>query len=164
MRHFDDEKIFNNVVVNECEFFNGTFICLHDFNDIGIRDACENRPDCYYKQFKRAKQENEELRQKIQSIRKSNRCKHYVLGECAIPKGGNHNGNCIGFDKCIDKYTEYKQILKKIKEIAEKTLNMVDYKTYFKRDNKSLKQESFKTLKQIQEKINEVIDVPSDSK
>jgi len=38
---------------------------------------------------------------------------------------------------------------KKIKNIANKTLNMVDYRTYFKRDNKSLKQEGFKTLYEI---------------
>ena len=51
----------------------------------------------------------------------------------------------------------YKQTLTEIKEIAEKTLNMVDYKTYFKRDNKSLKQEGFKALNEILQKINEVI-------
>ena len=52
----------------------------------------------------------------------------------------------------IDKY---KQTLTEIKEIAEKTLNMVDYKTYFKRDNKSLKQESFKAIDKILQKISE---------
>lgn len=39
--------------------------------------------------------------------------------------------------------------IEKIKQIAENTLNMVDYKTYFKRDNKSIKQEGFKALKTI---------------
>ena len=48
--------------------------------------------------------------------------------------------------------------LTEIKEIAEKTLNMVDYKTYFKRDNKSLKQEGFKAIQQILNKISEVLD------
>ena len=48
------------------------------------------------------------------------------------------------------------QTLAEIKEIAEKTLNMVDYKTYFKRDNKSLKQEGFKAIDQILQKISEV--------
>ena len=47
------------------------------------------------------------------------------------------------------------QTLAEIKEIAEKTLNMVDYKTYFKRDNKSLKQEGFKAIDQILQKISE---------
>lgn len=51
---------------------------------------------------------------------------------------------------------ELKQTLTKIKDIAKKTLNMVDYKTYFKRDNKSLKQEGFKTLNEILQKISEV--------
>ena len=52
---------------------------------------------------------------------------------------------------------DLQQILEEIREIAEKTLTIVDYKTYFARDNKSFKQEAFKALKQIQEKINEVI-------
>lgn len=39
--------------------------------------------------------------------------------------------------------------VKHIKEIAEKALNLIDYKTYFKRDNKSLKQEGFKALNEI---------------
>lgn len=53
------------------------------------------------------------------------------------------------------KVDEYKQTLTEIKEIAKKTLNMVDYKTYFKRDNKSLKQEGFKVLNEILQKISE---------
>lgn len=44
--------------------------------------------------------------------------------------------------------------IEKIKTIAENTLNMVDYKTYFKRDNKSIKQEGFKALKTILNTIN----------
>ena len=44
--------------------------------------------------------------------------------------------------------------IEEIKTIAEKTLNMVDYKTYFKRDNKSIKQEGFKALKMILNNIN----------
>lgn len=45
--------------------------------------------------------------------------------------------------------------IEKIKQIVEKTLNMVDYKTYFKRDNKSIKQEGFKALKTILDVIKE---------
>ena len=45
--------------------------------------------------------------------------------------------------------------IEKIKQIAENTLNMVDYKTYFKRDNKSIKQEGFKALKTILDVIKE---------
>ena len=45
--------------------------------------------------------------------------------------------------------------IEKIKQIAENTLNMVDYKTYFKRDNKSIKQEGFKALKTILDAIKE---------
>lgn len=40
-------------------------------------------------------------------------------------------------------------VIERITEIAEKTLNMVDYKTYFKRNNYSLKQEGFKALQEI---------------
>ena len=47
--------------------------------------------------------------------------------------------------------------LTEIKEIAEKILKMIDYKTYFKRDNKSIKQEGFKALDKILQKISEVI-------
>ena len=47
--------------------------------------------------------------------------------------------------------------IEEIKEIARKTLNMVDYKTYFKRDNKSIKQEGFKAIEQILQKC-EVLD------
>lgn len=54
------------------------------------------------------------------------------------------------------KADKLKQTLIEIKEIAKKTLNMVDYKTYFKRDNKSLKQEGFKALNEILQKISEV--------
>ena len=45
--------------------------------------------------------------------------------------------------------------IEEIKEIARKTLNMIDYKTYFKRDNKSIKQEGFKALDEILQKISE---------
>ena len=48
-----------------------------------------------------------------------------------------------------------KKTIDKIKKIAEDTLNLVDYKTYFKRDNKSIKQEGFKGLQQILDVINE---------
>ena len=48
-----------------------------------------------------------------------------------------------------------KTVIDKIKQIATDTLNLVDYKTYFKRDNKSIKQEGFKGLQQILDVINE---------
>lgn len=71
---------------------------------------------------------------------------------------------CSHYVKCLEQQLkrkeqeleQYKQTLAEIKEIAEKTLNMVDYKTYFKRDNKSLKQEGFKSLNEILQKIREV--------
>lgn len=64
------------------------------------------------------------------------------------------------FRTCHDneqaKRRKYGQAIEDIKEIAKKTLNMVDYKTYFKRNNKSLKQEGFKALNEILQKISEV--------
>ena len=58
----------------------------------------------------------------------------------------------------LEEAEKFKNCLIEIKKIAEKTLNMVDYKTYFKRDNKSLKQESFKAIDKILQKISEVLD------
>ena len=81
------------------------------------------------------KAENEELKEEINSLVCSENCYKYKQAE------------------------KLKQTLTEIKEIAEKTLNMVDYKTYFKRDNKSLKQEGFKAIDQILEKISEVENV-----
>ena len=44
-----------------------------------------------------------------------------------------------------------KELVDKIANKCQTTLNMVDYRTYFKRDNKSLKQEGFKALHEILE-------------
>lgn len=54
----------------------------------------------------------------------------------------------------LELLSERDKKIEEIKTIAEKTLNMVDYKTYFKRDNKSIKQEGFKALKTILNVIN----------
>jgi predicted solute-binding protein len=40
-------------------------------------------------------------------------------------------------------------VIEKIKDTAKKALNMIDYKTYFTRNNYSLKQEGFKALQEI---------------
>ena len=61
------------------------------------------------------------------------------------------------FDNYAGRQEYYsKKTIDKIKKIAEDTLNLVDYKTYFKRDNKSIKQEGFRGLQQILDVINEV--------
>lgn len=41
------------------------------------------------------------------------------------------------------------EFVNEIKNIALKALGLVDYKTYFKRNNVSIKQEGFKALQQI---------------
>ena len=54
---------------------------------------------------------------------------------------------------CVNGKTWYsKDVVDKVIEKCRTTLNMVyDYKTYFRRDNKSLKQEGFKALYEILE-------------
>ena len=49
-----------------------------------------------------------------------------------------------------------KEFVNKIANKCQTTLDMVDYRTYFKRDNKSLKQEGFKALHDILEMLREV--------
>lgn len=41
------------------------------------------------------------------------------------------------------------EFVNEIKNIATKALDLVDYKTYFKRNNVSVKQEGFRALQQI---------------
>lgn len=50
----------------------------------------------------------------------------------------------------------HKEVIEKIKKIAEDTLKLVDYKTYFERNNYSIKQEGFKGLQKILDLIEEV--------
>lgn len=74
-----------------------------------------------------------------------------------ILTGGRRTGLSLAVS--IIKYllellSERDKKIEEIKTIVEKTLNMVDYKTYFKRDNKSIKQEGFKALQIILNVIN----------
>lgn len=74
------------------------------------------------------------------------------LKQTVMIRGGRRAG--VGLMLSTIKYllellSERDEKIEEIKTIAEKTLNMVDYKTYFKRDNKSIKQEGFKALKMI---------------
>ena len=60
------------------------------------------------------------------------------------------------FDNYKGTQTYYSnEVIDKIRQIATDTLNLVDYKTYFKRDNKSIKQEGFRGLQQILDVIKE---------
>lgn len=79
------------------------------------------------------------------------------LKQIVMIRGGRRAG--VGLMLSTIKYllellSERDEKIEEIKTIAEKTLNMVDYKTYFKRDNKSIKQEGFKALKMILNNIN----------
>lgn len=80
------------------------------------------------------------------------------LKQIVMIRGGRRAG--VGLMLSTIKYllellSERDEKIEEIKTIAEKTLNMVDYKTYFKRDNKSIKQEGFKALKTILDVIKE---------
>ena len=133
-----------------------------------INFACDKNCQVYedYKQLKRKEQECEELKstnkiyekgiarlkdEKNNLKKENNNLKETIDGLLNVQyKLAN---NCL----------KYTKTLEEIREITEKTLTIVDYKTYFARDNKSFKQEAFKALKQIQEKINEVIDDKSNN-
>lgn len=58
------------------------------------------------------------------------------------------NCDCRSFCSC--KSVSYEDcIIKKIVKICERSLNLCDYKTYFKRNNYSIKQEAIKGFKDI---------------
>ncbi|MBQ8299327.1 MAG: hypothetical protein IJX99_05615 [Clostridia bacterium] len=123
------------------------------------------------KKYDQLKAGNETLFKAIEEVNKINKRlnadneklkKEIRLYDC-IDKWGTEQCRCacrcLGNEFCDaakEKMKNIKKTLENIKEIAKKTLNMVDYKTYFKRDNKSLKQEGFKALNEILQKISEV--------
>ena len=129
----------------ECEFSNLRIIQLQETlsqyeTDLSTKDCIVETCKAQYKELKA---ENERLKKEIR------------LYDC-IDKWGTEQCRCacrcLGNEFCDvaeEKMKNIKQTLENIKEIAKKTLNMVDYKTYFKRDNKSLKQEGFKALYEI---------------
>ena len=92
---------------------------------------------------------NDQLKAENDDLKKS------ILQEC--PNCGEEYLNYKGAE-LYDENNQLKLALQEIKEIAENKLNWTaDYKTYFKRDNKSIKQEGFKALAEILQKC-EVID------
>ena len=122
----------------------------------GQDDNCDEIKDCFVKELlgklAHKEQECEELKEKVKKYGEINKQETKDYAEL---KAENDL-----FRTCHDneqaKRRKYGQAIEDIKEIAKKTLNMVDYKTYFKRDNKSLKQEGFKALNEILQKISEV--------
>ena len=136
----------------ECEFSNLRIIQLQETlsqyeTDLSTKDCIVETCKAQYKELEA---ENERLKKEIR------------LYAC-IDKWGTEQCHCacrcLGNEFCDaaeEKMKNIKKTLENIKEIAKKTLNMVDYKTYFKRDNKSLKQEGFKALNEILQKISEV--------
>lgn len=90
----------------------------------------------------RLEQENARLKEEI----KNNKSAYQV-------ELGTYNMEC---GNLLKENENLLQTLQEIKEIAEKTLSYVDYKSYFKRDTVSFKYEAFKTLDIILQKISEV--------
>ena len=111
----------------------------------GFEKYLTNCSDCNIKkQLKRKEQECEELRAKYKTL--------------LLEHSGCYRKEWVDEQIRIKKIYEedrqnYGQALQEIKEIAENKLNWTaDYKTYFKRDNKSIKQEGFKALAEILQK------------
>lgn len=148
------------------------------------RPCAENNYNCIWKKYLRKEQECEELKKQLERkeenyqklLNKSNKYIHNLVDENVqdISNLGRQldqlkadNEHLSEKEEEAKHYLEeaekFKNCLIEIKEIAEKTLNMVDYKTYFKRDNKSLKQEGFKALNEILQKISEC-EVNNDNK
>ena len=137
-----DKQIIINDYFNIMRDENGRLFGIQEIGDIRqlIKDIREQNE---YIQTK--EQECEELKAKIKYM------EEYIK---TVENARNEFEKESNFLKEENK--RLKQTLAEIKEIAKKTLNMVDYKTYFKRDNKSLKQEGFKALNEILQKISEV--------
>lgn len=125
-------------------------------------------------EFDQLKVENEKLtKERDEALDLYNRYEH----KFNCPFYFKHTASCIGrkddffkhefckdYPNCwikelVRDKRKYKQALQEIKEIAENKLNWTaDYKTYFKRDNKSIKQEGFKALAEILQKCEVIKD------
>lgn len=105
-----------------------------------------------YLDNKRKEQECEELKEKVKKYGEIN--KQETKDYAELKAENDLFRTCHNNEQA--KRRKYGQAIEDIKEIAKKTLNMVDYKTYFKRNNKSIKQEGFKALNEILQKISEV--------
>lgn len=55
-------------------------------------------------------------------------CSHYVLGECSLLGGGNHNDNCIGERNCINVLLER---IKKLEDLTNRLDNANRIKSEF---------------------------------
>ena len=168
----DKQIIINGVDVCGCIYY-ADGKCT---NSQMIQSNCKNVAVCYYKEYKAKEQECEELKEKVKKYGEINEQETKDYAELKA-----ENEELKKYKDVVDKLAgmqviltneekmpmlyenakdlKLKQLSKTlidIKEIAKKTLNMVDYKTYFKRDNKSLKQEGFKALNEILQKISEV--------
>ena len=150
----------------------GRYEHIKNVCELGERSAeyynlfCKDNSNCYYKQLKRKEQECEfsnlriiQLQETLSQYETDLSTKDCIVETCKAQYKELKAENDL-FRTCHDneqaKRRKYGQAIEDIKEIAKKTLNMVDYKTYFKRNNKSLKQEGFKALNEILQKISEV--------
>lgn len=73
----EEKIIIDGVNVAGCKYLNKKYITCDNENTHNI--GCEHCEDCYYKQFKRLEQENEELKQTIKDLTQS-------LDDCNIQR------------------------------------------------------------------------------
>jgi len=148
----DKQIIVDGVDVSECCAYS-----KHREGYCGWYTPCEG-DSCSYKlewaldKLKAKEQECEELKEKVKKYGEIN--KQETKDYAELKAENDLFRTCHNNEQA--KRRKYGQAIEDIKEIAKKTLNMVDYKTYFKRDNKSLKQKGFKALNEILQKISEV--------
>lgn len=96
-----EEIIIDGVNVTECEHYTTMEDCdgIHDLCE-QIDDYCSIKKNCYYKQLQRLKQENEELKEKINKFQWDN--PYYIL-----------------YENVVTQRDKYKQALEEIRNIVK---------------------------------------------
>lgn len=128
----------NGIDVSECEhhytntvngiIYNGCAI-YEQINELGYSQdtLCEQNPDCYFKQLKRLKEENEELK---------NRCEEWAWDSVKL------QAQIDSKDYQLNRYKEicgkFRQALKEIKERVLSSLNKADGYIFLKIINEVL--------------------------
>lgn len=128
------EEIINGIDVSECEhhytnpvngiIYHGCAI-YEQINELGYSQdtLCEQNPNCYFKQFKRLQEENEELKARFNEL--------YNNAEQLVDKYNKYDGNKENelveiINKTTDERNKYKQALEEIKEIVSGNYEILD--------------------------------------